>query len=230
MVFGAAVLGVTSYSAHAATVVTTLEDAFVVDGEGQAFGSVANLDVNGDGEADFEVYDDGDSGSIGGWDTYLSLPYSNEDISYDYFHVLMVDANTYGTGSALFPEGAEIGWDTATDFEWGVDIYGGSGKNLLPEVGDSGYLGFVIEYYVSCYEGDDYCLEYAAFGDTVYTNHQFGWLHVEHGSVVIDSYGLGEIGGSATVPSTNVSAVPLPAGLPLLLAGLGAFGLARRRG
>lgn len=45
------------------------------------------------------------------------------------------------------------------------------------------------------------------------------------------TFGIGAIGfnDNFRVSQLNVSAVPLPAGLPLLLAGLGAFGLVRRR-
>jgi len=50
---------------------------------------------------------------------------------------------------------------------------------------------------------------------------------VTRGSLIFGSYAVST--GPITIPTTMMPAVPLPAGLPLMLVGLGALGLAGRK-
>lgn len=56
----------------------------------------------------------------------------------------------------------------------------------------------------------------------------YAYLDMTRGSLIFNGFGY-NLAGSVTTPSANVTPVPLPAGLPLLLAGLGAFAVLRRQ-
>lgn len=101
------------------------------------------------------------------------------------------------------------------------------GGGAIPNVGDRAFVGLKLDYF-SLSPDRDGC-NGCEFGfEQQLLETRYAWLDLEHGSVVIHGTGYGDGPGVAAVTPT-LSNVPLPAGLPLMLAGLGSLVWMRKR-
>ncbi|TCP40836.1 VPLPA-CTERM sorting domain-containing protein [Rhodovulum marinum] len=220
----------------AATSLLALVGAFGASAEtivynGLAGTSVANgyadFDLNGDGFDDigFYAFDYVSGTQEGGVGTY------SYELGGKLYRTSIVNESDATIGATLavgFNPGDAID-ATSGDFGGGGELYvNGSGTpyGILAAAGSSAYLGFQIEVGSNFGTNDGYYF-FGAAQETYY-----GWIAVERGSVILGDYGLQNVSGeAAAIPTvgSGPSPVPLPAGLPLLLAGLGALGLVRRR-
>ncbi|SFR17396.1 VPLPA-CTERM sorting domain-containing protein [Poseidonocella sedimentorum] len=102
-----------------------------------------------------------------------------------------------------------------------------SEKGPLKAPGSTAYIGFRIQA-SSTYGTDDGLYFIGAPEETYY-----GYIELTRGSVILGDIGLSGISGaSVLIPASSsggTSTVPLPAGMPLLLAGLGGFAALRRK-
>ncbi|MCX7567495.1 VPLPA-CTERM sorting domain-containing protein [Sulfitobacter sp. F26169L] len=128
----------------------------------------------------------------------------------------------------LFEAGDVVGASSFGDDSGFEDLFGSTANNAIPTVGDSGYLGFRLDIGTSIYENLD---GYLPRGFINVPDSVYAFLNVEHGSIIFGQAGFSNVAGAgAVIPGGNpTTPVPLPAGLPLLLAGLGAFALVKRR-
>jgi len=179
-----------------------------------------DVDINGNGEFDigFEAFDY-PSGTQEGY--VYTYSYELNGVLYQ---AGIVDENVNNATVAKgFAAGDEID-ENAGSFGGGSLLYvnGSGGSNgILAGAGSTGYLGFQILSSDNYGADDGYY-----FLDT--PDAQYGYFEVSRGSVVLGSFGLqSTIGAAAIIPDPSV--VPLPAGMPLLLAGLGGFAALRRR-
>lgn len=109
-------------------------------------------------------------------------------------------------------------------------LYSGSDPNTGPlgGVGSQGFVGVRISVFEAF--GNDGCGGCEGGQNPVFEGYQYGWLDVTHGSLIFTQAGYGNgLGVTATTPGGGSTPIPLPAGLPLLLAGLGSFAFMKRR-
>jgi len=129
----------------------------------------------------------------------------------------------------LFAAGDEIGPNTFNDSSRFETLFGGS-DNALPNLGDSGYLGFRLDIGTSIYQNIDGFLD-TGFNGT--PESFYGFLFVEHGSINFGQAGFSNVAGAASVVpgggGSKPNVVPLPASSLLLIAGLAGFGAVRRK-
>lgn len=100
----------------------------------------------------------------------------------------------------------------------------------LGGVGTQGFVGVRMSIFEAF--GNDGCGGCEGGDDPIFQGYQYGWLDVTHGSLIFSQAGYGNgLGVAATTPGGNPPPppIPLPAGFPLLLAGLGAFAFVKRR-
>lgn len=104
----------------------------------------------------------------------------------------------------------------------------------IANIGDRGFFAFKMDVDpVTDAFGNPCGFQVACQAETYY-----GWLEIEHGSIILHSSGISSSSGLAAVtpgarapePTSGPSPVPLPAGLPLLIAGLGGLTALRRKG
>lgn len=202
-------------------------------------GDSYQLDLDGDGYDDFSLYyyEDEETGEERA-DIRANSP----------------DANILTTGKFFLPykEGDTVPGDLKARFQFGAGIYSFDPNNKtgfgpLAEPGSSAYIGLALGLEKGLGPNlkpglDDVALVTAGpvgavaaldIGNETLAVRpiHFGWLEVEHGSLNILRSGYQTVGGAgAPIPtSTSMSAVPLPASLPLLLVGAGGLLALRRR-
>lgn len=206
---GTAVLG--AFASTAAVAATIDADGLMITNINQtADNSAFDFDLNGDGIDDYSILTEGKSGreagTIIGIDTVLSQ------------RALSV------AGDVILFEGQRL--SAMTRFDEGDAVDGGKLNDLnfaflgdegpFATVGDTGFVGLALEF----------------LGDTgVFATH-FGWAEIERGSLSVLRVGFQTNANTAAkIPglADDVAAVPLPASLPLLLAGAGGLLAFRRR-
>ncbi len=127
----------------------------------------------------------------------------------------------------LFDAGDVVGANTFGDDSGFQDLFDAASDNAIPNVGDGGFLGFRLDIGTSIYRQLDGFLP-TGFASTPESFYAF--LEVEHGSIIFGQAGFNNVAGAgAIIPGGPTTPIPLPAGLPLLLAGLGAFAFVKRR-
>ncbi|MCV6592479.1 MAG: VPLPA-CTERM sorting domain-containing protein [Silicimonas sp.] len=183
---------------------------------------------------------------------YGEISIEGRELGGDDFH----DRLTYRGGFLLDGSGALINYalgntvqhvDGSQVSTGAVTLYDSEapGDGPLPRQGDRGIFGFVLEIVgiplpIEC--EDDICgpggpeqeIETPAPGERVVQNY-FGWIEIEHGSIIPRLIGVNPDPGRAAVVTRTTPAspsqVPLPAAGWMLLAGLGGFAaLGRRKG
>ncbi|TDX30155.1 VPLPA-CTERM sorting domain-containing protein [Rhodovulum visakhapatnamense] len=229
LIGGAAILSSFATDVDAATTVTVFEEPLVF-GEDHA-------DLDGDGIEDFYFLAGSTSGLIGEFGYYDFRPESALGDGWTYRQTLMLQSGPTGNNRGSLPQFFEAG-DTISSWGYGtsnfVNVYGDGVEGPLDEIGASAFIGFVFEKYTSCDDPDSEYCEDEGYGEYETGAWQFGWLELERGEqgLMVKSMGLADYSEDAEIPGAAlppVAPVPLPAGLPLLVAGLGAFGLIRRR-
>lgn len=228
------VSGAIGTSVSAATIVSSAFDGDVIE----TYES-RDLDLNGNGNWDIRFSNFGASLVDLGPQVYQI-----GDIVYATRFVSTVDGSDIYESVTGFSPGDSISAASGIFESYGILYHSGSdfdngfyGTNtMVQNVGDQGYIG--IEMLVGHLgEPDGFTNPDFILDETYY-----GWLGVEHGildgldTIILGDFGLQNESGLAalipngpTVPTDPISAVPLPAGLPMLLAGLGTFGFLRRR-
>ncbi|TDX19611.1 VPLPA-CTERM sorting domain-containing protein [Rhodovulum visakhapatnamense] len=221
---GLALLGLSSLETQAATVITTLDPPLVASN-----GSFPGLDVDGDGWNDFYFYGGGEDGDYGAVFAAEGSPFSESLGYFSYAWLLGVEDSPGNAATAFFEPGSEVGLTSPQ--ELGIlpyaELYVAGEAGELGEIGDTAIIGFVLETYRPCVDETTQACEEGDGDDGLveFLGYRFGWFDLERGSTIVNRYGLADLGDPAAI----IPPVPLPAGLPLLLAGLGAFGLAARR-
>lgn len=230
----AAILAISASAASAETIVFDPLAAGVDVITGSGSSNSLGIDINQDGyddvragigiffgtggfiqaiNNDFRFVDGPPPGVMQGMDGSFIAPFQTVAIS------------ATGTTPNLFSAGDEVGADTFGDDARFADLFGSSGTNdvnILPDVGDSGFLGFRIDLGMSSYVPIDGFLPNGFIGtpDSI-----FGFLFLEHGSIRIGQAGFNNASGQAAlIPGAGPSPVPLPAALPLMGAGFAALG------
>lgn len=151
----------------------------------------------------------------------------NLDGSFDAPYQEVYISSTNGIAD-LFSAGDEVGANTFGTDSGFEDLFDSPSDNAIPNVGDKGYLGFRIDIGTANYVPVDGFLP-TGFNSTPMSFYAF--LHVEHGSLIFGQAGYNNVAGApAVIPGgNNPPPIPLPAGFPLLLTGLGLFAFAKRR-
>lgn len=225
--------------AQADTITVNLDTPLVSDN------NFTSVDINQDGATDLMLYAQ-TVGSVGA-DTGVVLGQSN-GVGNTVFDNLFTDEPTdvgvYTIGRVLADFNGELiglGADTRVDDSTANSFEGrwtsasslayDNMTGLLPAGGAKAYIGVRLDVYD--YLADDNCNGCVLLPDVEaeFRGHIYGWLELERGSLITSMFGYGsDLNLAAVTPTApDMNVVPLPAGLPLLLAGLGAFGLVGRR-
>lgn len=127
----------------------------------------------------------------------------------------------------LFDAGDVVDASTFGDHSGFQDLFDAASDNAIPNVGDGGFLGFRLDIGTSIYRQLD-GFRPTGFASTPESFYAF--LEVEHGSIIFGQAGYSNVASAgAIIPGGSTTPIPLPAGLPLLLAGLSAFAFVKRR-
>lgn len=165
-----------------------------------------------------------------GFGLFQNLPYSEENIDF---------AESAPINSAVFPNsfgGALIGNDPNSGWLGFAEdnvitltsAFGGLFDITSLDIGPSTIGGGEINVTFTGYKAG-LNLSYSLYGLDTLTNVALNWTDLTSFTIVAnDDAGIDNVVGNVTDPGTP--AVPLPASLPLLLAGVGALAARKRRG
>ena len=227
-VSSALALGVAT-AAQATTITVDYDPDVVVTTGGFEF-----FDVNDDGSGDAFVSISSFSGDarIGGAFDDFADPNSPTGFTLSEGEVLQDNSGN----AILLGNGETVNANTAAEKSgiWSSSsalLYSGADTSLGPlgGVGTQGFAAIRVGLFDA--SGDDGCGGCEGGGGIGPLNgYIYGWLDLTHGSVVVSQAGYGNgFGVTATTPGGNPPVIPLPAGLPLLLAGLGGLAVLKRR-
>ena len=223
-----------TFGASAGTVLFDPSQAGADTISGSGFSNFTNLDLNQDGVNDIQL-------GIGGYFRaggfvnalgefrFLDGPPNGATDQGNGFEAAYQEVYISSTNGVahLFEAGDVVGDRTFGDDSGFEDLFDAVADNAIPNVGDGGYLGFRLDIGTSIYQNVDGYLP-SGFNSTPESFYAF--LEVEHGSIIFEQAGFSNAAGAgALIPGGTTQPIPLPAGLPLLLAGLGAFAFVKRR-
>lgn len=209
IVTGTAVLGALAATAAGAATVDA-NGLRIVDINQTADNSSFAFDLNGDGVDDYEVSAFQNLKIKGDSERGVISPLKGFKQRASVFD----DGQKLGGFALRFEEGDSIDETAGSGFGQGATLFNGA-QGPFATVGDTGFIGLLL---VLLEDGEE--------------NAHFGWAEVERGSLSVLRIGFQTNANTAAeIPGLDddVAAIPLPASLPLLLAGAGGLLALRRR-